>query len=61
MHVRALALTGIKKKVFVRKFLAFIVCARELNLVSKCGQMNKLYSRIIQFRGYYEEEEKKIL
>ena len=37
---------------------AFIFYARELNLVSKCRQINKLYCEIIKSRGKYIEKTK---
>ena len=45
-------------KVFVSKISsAFSFYARELNLMSKCGHMNKFYCEIIKIRGKYEKKE----
>ena len=42
-------------------YSAFSCHARELNLVSKCRQMNKLYCEIINIRRKYGKKKKKIL
>ena len=59
MLVRVLALTSIRKSFNLEISIFFIFYARELHLVSKCRQMNKLYCEIINVRGKYIKKKKK--
>ena len=55
MLVRTLVLTSIRKSFCSEIFSAFIFYARDLTLVSKCREMNKLYCEVTNIRGYYEK------
>ena len=60
LFVYSLALPRIRKRFCLEISSAFIFYARELNLVPKCKQMNKLYCGIIKIRVSMKKNQNKI-